>query len=96
MTGALFWYSVNQQYLTEPVHIARWSTCTISPKRWSGTCTRIVQIVISDERGTLLGTGGGIAKALPQLGEAPFFPAFTDTIWLDGREAQSRAACRRL
>ena len=42
------------------------------------------QIVISDERGTLLGTGGGIAKALPQLGEAPFFLANSDTIWLDG------------
>jgi MurNAc alpha-1-phosphate uridylyltransferase len=42
------------------------------------------QIVISDERGTLLGTGGGVAKALPQLGEAPFFLANSDTIWLDG------------
>jgi len=42
------------------------------------------KIVISDERGTLLGTGGGIAKALPQLGEAPFFLANSDTIWLDG------------
>ena len=42
------------------------------------------QIVISDERGTLLGTGGGVAKALPQLGEAPFFLVNSDTIWLDG------------
>ena len=32
----------------------------------------------------LLGTGGGVAKALPQLGEAPFFLANSDTIWLDG------------
>ena len=31
------------------------------------------QIVISDERGLLLGTGGGVARALPQLGQAPFF-----------------------
>src|ERR1700744_2581821 len=31
------------------------------------------QIVISDERGMLLGTGGGIANALPKLGDAPFF-----------------------
>ncbi len=42
------------------------------------------QIVISDERGTLLGTGGGIAKALPQLGDEPFFLVNSDTVWLDG------------
>ena len=41
-------------------------------------------IVISDERGELLGTGGGIAKALPQLGDAPFFLVNSDTLWLDG------------
>jgi len=41
-------------------------------------------IVISDERGELLGTGGGIAKALPKLGEAPFFLVNSDTVWLDG------------
>jgi N-acetyl-alpha-D-muramate 1-phosphate uridylyltransferase len=42
------------------------------------------QIVISDERGELLGTGGGIAKALPKLGAAPFFLVNSDTVWLDG------------
>jgi MurNAc alpha-1-phosphate uridylyltransferase len=42
------------------------------------------QIVLSDERGLLLGTGGGIAKALPQLGAAPFFLINADTIWIDG------------
>ena len=42
------------------------------------------QIIISDERGSLLGTGGGIAKALPQLGGAPFFLVNSDTVWLDG------------
>jgi N-acetyl-alpha-D-muramate 1-phosphate uridylyltransferase len=42
------------------------------------------RIVISDERGELLGTGGGIAKALPQLGDAPFFLVNSDTLWLDG------------
>ena len=41
-------------------------------------------IVISDERAELLGTGGGIAKALPQLGDAPFFLVNSDTVWLDG------------
>jgi MurNAc alpha-1-phosphate uridylyltransferase len=42
------------------------------------------QIVISDERGLLLGTGGGVKKALPELGEAPFFHINSDTIWIDG------------
>jgi MurNAc alpha-1-phosphate uridylyltransferase len=42
------------------------------------------QIIISDERGGLLGTGGGIARALPQLGDAPFFLVNSDTLWLDG------------
>ena len=41
-------------------------------------------IVISDERPGLLGTGGGIVKALPQLGDAPFFLVNSDTVWLDG------------
>jgi MurNAc alpha-1-phosphate uridylyltransferase len=42
------------------------------------------QIIISNERGALLGTGGGIAKALPNLGAAPFFLVNSDTLWLDG------------
>jgi MurNAc alpha-1-phosphate uridylyltransferase len=42
------------------------------------------QIAISDERGLLLGTGGGVAHALPQLGGAPFFLINSDTIWIDG------------
>jgi len=42
------------------------------------------RIVISDERGLLLGTGGAVVKALPQLGDAPFFHLNADTIWVDG------------
>lgn len=42
------------------------------------------RIVISDERGLLLGTGGGVRKALPELGDAPFFHINSDTIWIDG------------
>src|ERR1700682_5665709 len=42
------------------------------------------QIVISDERGLLLNTGGGVVKALPELGNAPFFHLNADTIWIDG------------
>src|SRR5579862_491641 len=42
------------------------------------------QIVISDERGKLLGTGGAVVKALPELGAAPFFLINSDTIWIEG------------
>jgi N-acetyl-alpha-D-muramate 1-phosphate uridylyltransferase len=42
------------------------------------------KIVISDERGLLLGTGGGIVKALPALGDAPFFLVNSDTLWVEG------------
>jgi N-acetyl-alpha-D-muramate 1-phosphate uridylyltransferase len=42
------------------------------------------RILISDERGELLGTGGGIAHALPKLGGAPFFLVNSDTLWRDG------------
>lgn len=45
---------------------------------------RAPQIVISDERGELLGTGGGIARALPLLGDEPFFLINSDTFWFDG------------
>jgi N-acetyl-alpha-D-muramate 1-phosphate uridylyltransferase len=44
------------------------------------------QIMISDERAELLGTAGGVVKALPQLGDAPFFHVNSDTIWIDGVE----------
>jgi len=41
------------------------------------------RIVISDERGALLGTGGGVVKALPLLGNDPFFHINSDTLWID-------------
>lgn len=44
------------------------------------------RIVISDERGLLLDTGGAVVKALPELGDAPFFHLNADTIWVDGVE----------
>jgi N-acetyl-alpha-D-muramate 1-phosphate uridylyltransferase len=42
------------------------------------------RIVISDERNDLLGTGGGVVKALGHLGDAPFFYMNSDTLWIDG------------
>lgn len=42
------------------------------------------KITISDERGELLDTGGGVAKALPKLGNAPFLIHNSDSIWVEG------------
>src|SRR4029453_2431383 len=39
---------------------------------------------ISDERDQVLGTGGAVVKALPLLGDAPFFHVNADTMWIDG------------
>lgn len=46
---------------------------------------RDMEIVISDERDELLDTGGGVAKALPQLGSDPFFVLNSDSFWIDGK-----------
>ncbi len=45
---------------------------------------RTPAIVFSDERERLLDTGGGVVKALPQLGQTPFFHVNSDTLWIDG------------
>jgi MurNAc alpha-1-phosphate uridylyltransferase len=42
------------------------------------------RVIISDEREHVLGTGGGVVKALPLLGPAPFFHVNSDTLWIDG------------
>ncbi len=42
------------------------------------------RIVISDERAKLLDQGGGLKKALPLLGEGPFFVCNTDAFWIEG------------
>lgn len=48
------------------------------------------RIVISDERDSVLGTGGGVAKALPLLGAEPFFHLNADTLWIDGVQPNLR------
>lgn len=50
-------------------------------------------IIISDERGMILGTGGGVARALARIGTEPFFHLNADTLWIDGpRSNLSRLA----
>jgi len=43
-----------------------------------------LDIEISDERGELLETGGGVVHALPLLGDRPFYVINTDNFWVDG------------
>ena len=62
---------VNVHYL--PDQIEAWAIRQATPA-----------ITISDERAELLDTGGGVAKALPLLGAAPFFVINSDCFWRDG------------
>ncbi|WP_274630527.1 nucleotidyltransferase family protein [Arvimicrobium flavum] len=40
-------------------------------------------IVISDEQDGLLDSAGGVVKALPELGDEPFYLLNADTFWID-------------
>ena len=62
---------VNVHYLAEALesHLAK----RTAPK-----------IVISDERGVLLDTGGGVVRALDKLGTGPFLIHNSDSIWMEG------------
>jgi MurNAc alpha-1-phosphate uridylyltransferase len=71
---------VNVHYLADALE--DWAARQTSP-----------EIVISDERDKLLDTGGGIVKALPLLGDAPFFVLNSDSFWIDeGEPALARLA----
>jgi len=61
---------VNVHYL--PEQIEAWAARQVAPP-----------VEISDERGEILDTGGGIAKALPRLGAEPFFVINSDSFWID-------------
>lgn len=61
---------VNVHYL--PDQIEAWAKHQSSP-----------HVVISDERGVILDTGGGVARALPLLGDDPFFVINSDSFWVD-------------
>lgn len=43
-----------------------------------------LEIIISSEAGDLLETGGGVKKALPHLGDEPFYICNADVLWLNG------------
>lgn len=64
-------------------------TAVVNVHHLSGQVVRHVaaravpKVVISDESGGLLDSGGGIVKALPLLGENPFFVLNSDTFWID-------------
>jgi len=48
------------------------------------------KIIISDERARLLDQGGGIKRALPLLGQAPFLLCNTDAFWIEGPRSNLR------
>lgn len=43
-----------------------------------------VEIAVSDERGRLMETGGGIVRARALLGDKPFLCVNSDNLWVDG------------
>jgi N-acetyl-alpha-D-muramate 1-phosphate uridylyltransferase len=62
---------VNGHYLAD--QIEAWGQAQDSPRA-----------VFSDERDEILETGGGIVRALPLLGNKPFFVMNADCFWIDG------------
>ncbi len=61
---------VNVHYL--PEQLIAWSKTISSP-----------ETLVSDETDAILDTGGGIARALPLLGNDPFFVLNSDSFWID-------------
>jgi MurNAc alpha-1-phosphate uridylyltransferase len=42
-----------------------------------------LEIIVSEEKDALLGTGGGVVKALPYFNGEPFFIINSDTVWVE-------------
>lgn len=53
-------------------------------QRWPPGSGMTLQL--SDERNAILDTGGGVAKALPLLGNAPFLVHNSDSVWCEALE----------
>ncbi|MET0746211.1 MAG: nucleotidyltransferase family protein [Microvirga sp.] len=51
---------------------------------------KMPHIVVSDERGEVLETGGGVKKALPLLGGSPFLTFNSDSLWIEGERPNLR------
>ena len=62
---------VNKHYLPDRI------------QTWAGTRCDL-EIAVQDETEVLLDTGGGVAHALPHLGDEPFFVLNSDSFWVDG------------
>ncbi|MDH7974797.1 nucleotidyltransferase family protein [Sphingomonas sp. AR_OL41] len=43
-----------------------------------------IEVVISDERGKLMETGGGLVQARALIGDKPFLVVNSDNLWIDG------------
>lgn len=52
---------------------------------------RDIEVVISDERGRLMETGGGLVQARDLIGDKPFLVVNSDNLWLDGPTDAIRA-----
>jgi N-acetyl-alpha-D-muramate 1-phosphate uridylyltransferase len=65
---------VNGHYLAD--QIEAWSKTVVKP-----------EVKFSNERDVILDTGGGIARALPLLGEEPFFVLNSDSFWIDDKSS---------
>lgn len=75
--GGVARFVVNVHYLADLIEV--------HVKRRAGG-----RVAVSDERGQLLETGGGIVRALPLLGDEPFVVANADTFWIEGASGNVR------
>ncbi|TPG21454.1 nucleotidyltransferase family protein [Sphingomonas koreensis] len=50
-----------------------------------------IDILVSDERGQLMETGGGLVQARDLIGDQPFLAVNSDNLWLDGPTDAIRA-----